>query len=424
MKTIREMKEWLDAKQGVHVLKELYEDQQEAKMRILGLIEQFQQKFPLHDKISIFSAPGRSEIGGNHTDHQHGRVLAAAIHLDTIAAASIASDDMIIVSSYGFPEIKIHLQDLNKKEAEEGTSTALIRGICQRLKMLNYSIGGFRACITSNVLGGSGLSSSACFEVLICTILSQFYNDGKIDPIVVAQISQWAENEYFGKPCGLMDQMACSLGGFVAIDFMDPHHPEVKKIDLNLQAEGYALCIIHTKGSHADLTDAYAAIPYEMKQVAHYLGKDVLRDVCYEEFLAQISPLRELFGDRAILRSYHFFQEDERAKKEAEALQSHDIPKFMQLVRESGQSSFMYLQNVYVSTQPQQQPLSVALAMAEAQLQGKGALRVHGGGFAGTIQCFVPNDELTIFKAMMESIFGEDSVLPLQIRSQGGICIQ
>lgn len=425
MKTVREMKESIGDGSLDTYFHELYgNDLQTAKERYLLLLERFQQEFPLHDAVAFVSAPGRSEVGGNHTDHQHGRVLAAAIDLDTLAVISPAMDGKIIVSSEGFAEIQVDLEHLEKLEAEKETSVALIKGICQGFLNHNLPIGGFRACITSNVFGGSGLSSSAAFEVLIGNILANLYSEEEVDPILIAQISQWSENEYFGKPCGLMDQMACSLGGFVAIDFHDPQQPIVKKINFSLEAAGYALCIVNTRGSHADLTDAYASIPYEMKQVAQYLGEDYLRDVPYETFRKALPTLRKLFGDRAVLRSYHFFQEDQRAALEADALMAHNLDGFFALVKESGRSSFEYLQNVFVPEQGSIQPLSIALALADDILQGNGAARVHGGGFAGTIQCFVPFDLVETFCATMDEIFGEGSAHSLRIRNHGGICMQ
>lgn len=404
------------------VLKDLYgENINEQKVRYLQLINRFEQHFPNHEQIEIYSASGRSEIGGNHTDHQHGCVLAASINLDSVAVVSPTDDATITVLSEGFEIPVIQLNSLDIQKEEEGTSAALIRGVAAALVKNGYAIGGFCAYMNSEVLSGSGLSSSASFEVLIATILSHLYNKGSIAPVVIAQISQYAENIYFKKPCGLMDQMACAVGGFVAIDFHDISKPIIEQIHYDLSASKHSLCIVDTLGNHADLTNEYAAIPKEMKQIANHFGCDYLRDVDVTSFVNAIPVLREQFCDRSVLRAMHFFQENTRAKQEALALQNQDFSQFLSLIKESGDSSYKYLQNVYSCKDYKHQSMSMALCLAEHLLQGKGAIRVHGGGFAGTIQCFVPNDVLAHFQTNMEKIFGKGSCHVLMVRPCGGI---
>lgn len=422
MKTIQEMKEAIQQDKFIETFAMLYGEQKEMqKQRYMQAIETFQDHFPNNQEIEIYSAPGRSEVGGNHTDHQHGRVLAAGVNMDSIAIVAPTGDYSVHIISEGFHIQPITLEDLEKNEAEYGTSEALVRGVAAGMRAHGHRIGGFRAYITSDVLGGSGLSSSAAFEVLLGAIMNHLYNEGSIDMIEIAQISQYAENEYFGKPCGLLDQMACALGGFVFIDFKDTKVPVVEKVMYDFTKSGYALCIIDTKQDHADLTDEYAAIPKEMKQIAQYLGCDYLREVSFDEFLKNIPVLRELFGDRSVLRAMHFFGEDERAHLETQALKQENFSAFLQLVKESGNSSYKFLQNVFSIKDLTHQGVSLAICMAEEILQGKGAVRVHGGGFAGTIQCFVPNEQLAEFKQRMELIFGEHSCHILSIRPCGGI---
>lgn len=422
MKTIQEMKEAIQQDKFIETFAMLYGEQKEMqKQRYMQAIETFHEHFPNNQEIEIYSAPGRSEVGGNHTDHQHGRVLAAGVNMDSIAIVAQTGDYSVHIISEGFHIQPITLEDLEKNEAEYGTSEALVRGVAAGMRAHGHRIGGFRAYITSDVLGGSGLSSSAAFEVLLGTIMNHLYNEGSIDMIEIAQISQYAENEYFGKPCGLLDQMACALGGFVFIDFKDTKVPVVEKVTYDFTKSGYALCIIDTKQDHADLTDEYAAIPKEMKQIAQYLGCDYLREVSFDEFLKKIPVLRELFGDRSVLRAMHFFREDERAQLETQALKQENFPAFLQLIKESGNSSYKFLQNVFSIKDLAHQGVSLAICMAEEILQGKGAVRVHGGGFAGTIQCFVPNEQLAEFKQRMELIFGEHSCHILSIRPCGGI---
>lgn len=374
------------------------------------------------DEIELFSAPGRSEIGGNHTDHQRGEVLAASINKDAIAVASKLDEPLVKVMSDGYRErITISLNDLEKKVEEEGTTNALIRGVLVKMRMNGHNIGGFQAYVTSDVLIGAGLSSSAAFETLIGTILSYMYNDGEVTPIEIAKIGQYAENIYFGKPCGLMDQMACSVGSLVHIDFADPENPIVEQVDFDMNAYGYSLCITDTKGSHADLTPDYAAIPQEMKQAAKCFGKEFLGEVPKEEILNHITLIRELAGDRAALRALHFVCENERVKKEVDALRKDNFPKFLANVKESGDSSFKYLQNVYTCHDVQHQNVSIALALSDVIFGEKGVCRVHGGGFAGTIQAFVPNYLVPDYQKEMDTIFGKGSCEVLKIRKYGGI---
>ena len=389
--------------------------------RFIKAIESFEGLYGADRHISIFSAPGRTEIGGNHTDHQRGRVLAASVNLDVIAIVSQNPDTKVRIKSEGHrgDEIDAKNQDVNPSEVN--TSRALIRGICARYQQLGYTVGGFDAYTTSNVLTGSGLSSSAAFEVLVGTIVNELFCGGKESALSIAQIGQYAENVYFGKPCGLMDQAASSVGGFVQIDFQDKDHPEAQKVDFDFTKCGYALCIIDTKGSHSDLTPDYAAVPAEMKEVAAFFGKEVLREVDEEEFYANIAALRQKMGDRCVLRAMHFFAENARVLEEAAALKANDFDAFKKLVIESGYSSYMYLQNVFSASHPQQQGVSIVLALAQRLLEKRGgAYRVHGGGFAGTVQAFVPLDNLPEFVKAMEAVTGEGSCHNLRIRPVGG----
>ena len=371
----------------------------------------------------FFSAPGRTEIGGNHTDHNLGRVFAAGVSLDVIAAVKATDNGIITVKSEGFPVDRIDSADTEVKEEEKNSSASLIRGMAGGFLKNGHKIGGFNAYTTSNVLKGSGLSSSAAFEVLIGTILNGLYNEQAISAVEVAQLSQYAENVYFGKPSGLMDQMASSVGGFITIDFKDEKEPVIKKVDYDFSKSGYALCIVDTKGNHADLTPEYAAIPQEMKSVAQFFGKSVLREVDKQELLDNISAVREKCSDRAVLRALHYFDDNERVLAQAEALERGDIEGFFKLINESGDSSFRYLQNIYASSAPAEQGLSLALYIAKSVLGDKGACRVHGGGFAGTIQAFVPNDMLDKFSAEIEKVFGEGSCYVLSIRPVGGVMV-
>lgn len=386
--------------------------------RYVDLIRQADERFH-GESYHLFSAPGRTEVGGNHTDHQQGRVLAASVNMDT-ACAVCACEDTIEFISEGFAIKPISIDDLTMKEAEKNTSEALIRGILARFQQLGYRIGGFKAYSNSTVLKGSGISSSACFETLIGTILSHLYNEAKISPIEIAKIGQYAENVFFGKPCGLMDQMACSVGGFVTIDFKDVANPKVEKVDFDFAHSGYALCLVDTKGDHADLSDEYGLMPQEMKQVARCLNKSVLSECSLYDLLDHITEIRAHCSDRAILRSIHFFNETERVVEQVEALKRKDMRQFCELIIASGYSSYMYLQNVYSPSDIHHQNLSLALAISEQLLKGKGAYRVHGGGLAGTIQAFVPTELLPEYTKMMRHIYGEDACFVLSVRPVGG----
>lgn len=369
--------------------------------------------------VEIYSAPGRSEVGGNHTDHQHGCVLAAAVNLDAIAVVGRV-DNKIKVLSDNFDIAPINLEELEIKKAEEGTSEALIRGVCARLKELGYNVGGFNAFITSDVLMGAGLSSSAAFETIIGTIISGLYNDMTIDPVVIAQVGQYAENVYFGKPCGLMDQCASSVGSLINIDFNDVAKPIVNKVDVDFSKFGHSLCIVDTKGSHADLTDEYAAIPMEMKKVANYFGKEFLREVDEEDFFNDIAGARKACQDRAVLRAIHLFEENKRVDQEVKALNNSDFETFKKVVKESGDSSYKFLQNVYANCDVQNQSVSIGLAMSEKIIGRNGVCRVHGGGFAGTIQAFVKDEFVTAYKTEIERVFGKGSCHVLKVRKYGG----
>lgn len=389
--------------------------------RYASLADDFTELFGDARDVRLFSAPGRTEVGGNHTDHNHGRVLAAGINLDAIAAASKNDENIVRVKSRGYDMDVADISDLSIKEEEKGHSPALVRGMCAGFKKYGYNIGGFDAVTMSSVLSGSGLSSSAAYEVLVGTMLNYLYNDGKVDAVTIAKIAQYAENVYFDKPCGLMDQMACSVGGFVTIDFNEPSEPVINEVKFDFAACGHSLCIVDTKGSHSDLTDDYAAIRQEMESVAGVFGKKVLREVDEAEFKRNIPAVREKVGDRAVLRAIHFFADNARVLKEVDALKKGDFEKFKEYILESGASSYMYNQNVFSTKKPSEQPVSLALAISESILAGKGAWRVHGGGFAGTIQAFVPNELLMDYKNAMESIFGEGSCYVLIIRPVGGV---
>ena len=389
--------------------------------RYANAVKRYTDAFAGTGPMAVFSAPGRTEIGGNHTDHQHGEVLAASINKDAIAVTSPREDNLVNILADGFGMTNIALDNLGLREDEKGSTSALIRGVLAGLKNDGFKLGGFDAYITSDVLIGAGLSSSAAFETLIGTIVSGLFNGGAIDPVTIAKTGQFAENAYFGKPCGLMDQMACSVGNLVHIDFADPSNPVVDKVGFDFSKTDYFLCITDTKGSHADLTDEYAAVPIEMKKIASLLGEDVLRPVSLDDILSNIKMLRENAGDRAVLRAIHFVNETRRAKAEADALNNNDIDRFIKLVKQSGDSSFKYLQNVYSNKDVTVQNVSLALAVSESVLGSDEASRVHGGGFAGTIQAFVKKDNAVMYQETMDKVFGEGSCGILSIRRYGGI---
>ena len=368
-----------------------------------------------------FSAPGRTEIGGNHTDHQRGRVLAAAVDLDTRAAVRLNGTDTIRIQSKGYPLSIVELTDLTPAEGEINSTPALIRGVAARFVELGCPVKGFDAYCESTVLPGSGLSSSAAFEVLIGTILNHLFFDDRVTPPEVAKIGQYAENVFFGKPCGLMDQTASAVGNLVTIDFFEKENPVIRPVNFDFAACGHALCIIDSGADHADLTDEYAAVPGEMKAVAACFGKEVLTQIPEEEFYAAIPQLRKTCGDRAVLRCIHFYQENARVPRQVAALEAGNFDAFLSLVKQSGHSSYMYLQNVIPAGYKLHQDVAVALALCEHYLNGRGAYRVHGGGFAGTVQAFVPNDMLESFVAGIDGALGKGACHVLSIRPQGGV---
>lgn len=385
--------------------------------RYTALAERFQALFPNQQEIRFFSAPGRAEIGGNHTDHQSGRVLTASIHLDVLAAAQRNNQTMVNIYSEGFEPIHVNLEALEAVPSESGTAASLIRGCARKMRDLRRRFGGFDAAIVSDVLPGSGLSSSAALEMLFCAIFDHLFNEGDMSPILRAQVGQYAENVYFGKPSGLLDQMGSSFGGLVAIDFQNDE-PMVETLSFDFERHGYAMAVVNTdKKGHQELTGSYAAIPAEMKQVAAFFGCDRLREVAPEQFYEAIPALYGRVPDRAILRAMHFFAEDARVPEQAQALRACDIPRFLALINESGRSSVALLQNIHANDM--EQPLSLALALSEKLLKGVGAWRVHGGGFAGTILAFVPMERMASYAACMNAVFGEGACAMLRIRPVG-----
>ncbi len=393
----------------------------EQTARYTSVLKRHEEAFDPQGEVLLISAPGRTEIGGNHTDHNRGRVLAASVNLDTLAAVSARNDMLANVHSEGYAPITVDLSDLAMRPEEQGTTAALVRGVAARMREKGMRIGGFDAAVTSTVASGSGLSSSAAFEVMTCAIFDALYNGFTVPSAERAKIGQYAENVYFGKPSGLLDQMASAVGGLVAVDFKHDD-PEVRPMRFDFAQHGYALVVVATGGSHADLTDAYAAIPAEMKQVAARFGEEYLRRVRPEEFTQALPTLRGKVSDRAILRAMHFFAENARVVREAEALERDDLDAFFREIIASGRSSYMYLQNVYAN--PADQSLSIALCMAEGLLTGKGAWRIHGGGFAGTTLNFVPQKELARFVDVMEGVFGERSCHVLDIRPVGAAVLR
>ena len=402
-------------------LKDIYIDEAllgYQKKRYIEAIDKFEELYG-DKEIEIYSAPGRTEIGGNHTDHQKGQVLAASINLDVIAVVAKTGDDVIKVMSGTYDIKPISVQETDFREKEKGTSEALIRGVAAKLKEDGYQVGGFQAYMTSDVIVGAGLSSSAAFEVAVGTILSGLYNDMKISPVYIAQVSQYSENRYFGKPCGLMDQMASSVGSLVNIDFKDPLKPDVRKLDIDFSKFGHSLCIVDTKGDHSDLTDEYAYVTQEMRKVAEYFGCEVLREVDEDQFYDQLAGVRKKAGDRGVLRAMHFFADHKRVGEQVKALQENEFDRFKRLITESGNSSYKYLQNVFAITDVQNQSLSIGLALSERYLGKDGAYRVHGGGFAGTIQAYVPAEEIDRFTEEMEGYLGKDACHPLPVSPDG-----
>ncbi len=404
------------------ILAKLYGEDavQNQKVRYEKAEKEFAEIYGTNVNVQVFSAPGRTEVGGNHTDHNRGCVLAASVDLDVIAFVVPTENNVISITSEGFPRDDIDISELSVQHNETNTSAALIRGVAAGFVKNGYKIGGFNAYTTSNVLKGSGISSSAAFEVLVGNILSYLYNDGKVNAVEIAQIAQLSENLYFGKPSGLLDQMASSVGGFITIDFKDPSKPIIEEIKYDFAASGYSLCIVDTKGNHANLTHEYTAIPVEMKSVAEFFGKNELRDITREMLWDSITEVRTKCGDRAVARAFHFFDENEKVEREAAALKNGNMETFLNEVNASGNSSFKYLQNIFSVSDSREEGVVLGLYTAERILNGRGACRVHGGGFAGTIQAFVPNDILDNFISEMEHLFGKRSCHKLYIRPIGG----
>ncbi len=398
----------------------LYGDVVVAKERYIEAVDEFVNLYGDRNNIRLFSAPGRTEVGGNHTDHQHGRVLAGSVNLDIIAVVAQNDDNIVRIKSKGYNMDEVDVSDLDKKETEQGRARSLIRGVMAAFKNGGYNVGGFDAYTTSNVLKGSGLSSSAAFEVLVSNVVNGLYNDAKVDAVTMAKYSQFAECEYFGKPCGLLDQMASSVGGFTYADFCDPQNPIVEKISIDLNESGHTLCVVDTGGNHANLTQDYADITLECRAVSNALGVEFLRDASKDDFYKNYAQIRQQCGDRAMLRAMHFFNENERVLTQKSALRRGDFNTFFVTVKRSGESSYDLLQNVYSPSNPREQAISVALALTKQFLNGRGAYRVHGGGFAGTIQCYIPNKMFDDYKQMIESVFGEGSCVKLFVRAVGG----
>ena len=388
--------------------------------RYAAVLDGLEKTFGSHAEAGLYSAPGRTEIGGNHTDHQHGRVLAGSVNIDMIAAAAPNDKNQLRVQSEGYDLCVIDLDDLEARKEEENTTASLLRGECAAFTQRGAKLTGLDVYISSNVPKGSGVSSSAAFEVLIGVILNDCFMTEKVSPIAIAQIGQWAENVYFGKPCGLMDQMASSVGNIITIDFASPAKPVVEPVAVDFSKAGLALCILDSGADHADLTDEYAAIPAECRAVAAVCGGEVLRDVPFETFLAKLPECRRQCGDRAVLRAFHIYADNDRVAKQVAALRNDDFDTFLRLVNESGRSSWEYLQNVIPAGYKEHQEVGVTIAAAKHLLGGKGAVRVHGGGFAGTVQAFVPVEMLAEFKAGMEAILGEGRCHVLSIRPEGG----
>nr|WP_325239172.1 galactokinase family protein [uncultured Oscillibacter sp.] len=395
----------------------------QTRARAVRVAQALADTFAPQGDAALFSGPGRTELGGNHTDHQHGHVLCASVDMDMLACAAPNGLNVIRVQSEGYPALEVDLSDLSPRPQEANTSAALVRGVAEGIAKRGYAVGGFDACAVSTVLSGSGLSSSAAYEILIGNIINRFFCQEKLDAVELAKIGQYAENVHFGKPCGLMDQMGSSVGGMVSIDFADPAAPVIEKVDFDLAAAGYALCIIDTGADHADLTDEYAGVPAELKEICAHFGKAVLREVPALDFFAALPDLRRECGDRAVLRAVHIYDENDRVAGEVGALRRGDFGAFLSLVNASGLSSWRYLQNIVPAGYTRHQEMALALALAERALDSAGAVRVHGGGFAGTIQAFVPLERVAKFKAEMERVLGEGKCHVLRVRPQGGCVV-
>lgn len=420
---IKDLLEQLNSGELDGALGALYTDVPAARQRVMSVVSGWRENFGHGEdaEVLIVSAPGRTELGGNHTDHQHGRVLCGSVDLDVLACVGLNGLDVIRVCSEGYGTVEVELNHLDPVPGEEGTSAALVRGVAAGMAEHGFAASGLDAYICSDVPAGSGLSSSAAYEVLLGTAMDVLLQSG-LDAVALAKIGQRAENVYFGKPCGLLDQTACAVGGAAAVDFEDPAEPAVECADFDFSCCGYELCIIDTRSDHSDLTDAYAAIPAEMKAVAQYFGKEVLREVDEEEFLSALAQVRVQAGDRAVLRAMHFFAENRRAKEQAEALKQGNFEEYLRLVSESGQSSWCLLQNISTGN-PAHQAVALTLARGQQLLKGRGAIRVHGGGFAGTVQAYVPHDLLEQFRKGMEALLGEGACHIVRIRRQGGYVI-
>lgn len=395
--------------------------------RYQNLLSYYVEHFELKDSVYIFSSPGRIEIGGNHTDHNHGKVLAASVNIDSIAAVSKNTVNTVIFHSKNFHNpFQVSLEKLEKRKNEQKTTSALIRGIAARFNKLGYNTGGFNACMFSDIKIGSGLSSSASVEVLIASIFNKLFNNSCISPEKIAQIAQFAENYYFNKPCGLMDQLTCSCGGILAINFKDPESPEIKKINFNFSKSHYSILVVDTGSNHADLTDDYSSIPLEMKNAAHQFDKNTMGDISEKQFINALPQIRKKIGDRAILRAIHFIQENKRVDRQIIALENNNFTEFLKLISESGNSSFKYLQNCYSNKNIIKQSIPLALALTENFIKktGSGSCRVHGGGFAGTIEVFLPDAHIQPYKKIIEPVFGKNSVMKLQIRTAPDIFVK
>lgn len=417
--------------QGLHdsLFRELYGESLPAAVhreRYHALLARFRNLFPEFSEreILIFSTPGRTELGGNHTDHNRGKVLAASVNLDTLAAVVPTEEPVAVIDSEGFDQVAVDLTPFLADELPEpdpahyNSTESLVMGIAEKFRQTGCTVGGFKACTISNVLKGSGLSSSAAIEITIASIFNELYNDGTFDPVTLAKFSQYAENRWFGKPSGLMDQTACAYGGIIEIDFKDAAEPTVNPVTFNFHDHGYTLAVVDTAGSHANLTPAYASIPEEMGLIAAHFGYSHCRDLSMDQLTEAAAELRKAYGDRAFLRAFHFFKETHRAGAMAEALTEANLADYLVLVRESGRSSSAYLQNLYPNYEPAEQGLNVAIALSEEFLQGEGACRVHGGGFAGTIQVYIPNARFQEYIAFMEPVFGKGSVIQLAVRQR------
>lgn len=416
-----DLKQYINSNNYDDLLKKIVccDDIVNEKQRYLNLLEEAYKLYGDGD-YHFISSPGRSEVGGNHTDHQHGHVLACALNIDNVVVFKANNTSTVNYYDKSFRKLEVSLDNLEINEAEFNKSESLIKGIASRLKQLGYQYGGFDALCDSHVLAGSGISSSACFEVMVVEIFNCLFNDEKVSPVDRAIIGQYAENVYFGKPSGLMDQMAISVGSFIGIDFKDPSKPIIENHEFSFSDYGYEFVLVNTKGDHVDLTNEYAAIPNEIKEVSKQLGVEYLADTSFEEFMNKLPQIRETVkNDRAVLRAFHFFKEDKRAVEEKNAVKDKDVKELLRLMNESGRSSYEYLQNVYPASAPHVQSLSVGLAIADNFIKEDGAYRVHGGGFGGTIQVILPKDKLQEFKKVIEPVFGDDSMLVVKVRPFG-----